>query len=292
MENRRKYVKICFNGKVKRIALICDFESFREEAENLFNQEFKDEEYEFLYLDDEDDIIQLESQADYDQALMYLFNTNYVKSLKVRIIPKYKEFEYNKELPNLYLDSVYDKKLNELSYEIEKLEKEEERDRLMCSRCTRCFNPESYYKHIKVCWRVFQTKRIPFNSRRKRLTREQLLHAIIHQQDKQIENIERKENQWREQSQEFRRRIRELRKRADRQRDQRDEIKIIDQAADANKERKRVHLSQRKPFNSKQQRLKEYGEVRSANYEKVQNRWKLLSQKFRTVVKLSKMLRI
>jgi hypothetical protein len=275
MDSRRKYLKLSFDGKVKRATLFCDFDNFKTEACSLFNKDFEDEAHEFLYLDDEDDIIQLESQADYDQALLYLFNSNN-KTLKIRIVPRFAE-EYNKDYTKLLIDSLYTKRINELNEELESLSYEpKESDLLMCSRCNRRFNNESYYKHIKVCWRVFQTKRIPFNSRRKRLTREQLLFSLVHRDDNKVHYEQ--ESRWKEQSEEFRRYIKELKERNNN-----------NNCCPYKKFKK--HESKRNPFDSRAQRLSHLGEVQIPEFEKKQKKWKQLSHKFRAVIKLSKMLR-
>jgi len=271
----RKYLKISHDGKVKRATLFCDFENFKAEACSLFSKDFDDEDFEYLYLDDDNDIIQLESQADYDQALLYLFNSSQ-KTLKVRIVPKYSSDEYSNDYPQLLIDSLYTKRINDLNEELEKFERgEDSYNFLMCSRCNRSFNSDSYYKHIKVCWKVFQTKRIPFNSRRKRLTREQLLFSIIHKDDKK--EFQNKESKWKKQSQEFRHYVKELRNR---------KFEKAQPSVQLKKNQRK-----RNPFDSKTQRLKHLGEVRLSEHEKKEKRWKQLSQKFRAIVKLSKMLR-
>jgi hypothetical protein len=238
-------------------------------------------------------VIQLESQEDYDQALMFLFNTFYVKSLKVRIVPKYSFDDYNKETTSLLIDSSYAKRLNELNNEIEMNDSNMAFSLMTCSRCNRSFNSNSYYKHIKVCWRVFQTKRYPFNSRRKRLNREQLLFNIINQQDKQIEENQRRESKWREQSQELRRKLRELR---EMRQNENFEINEAPSIEFEQRKREKVMLLPRVPFNSREQRLKNLGEIKnidnSFQRKKNNNKWRQQSQKFRAICKLSRMLRI
>jgi hypothetical protein len=281
MESRRKYLKLSHEGKIKRATLFCDYENFKAEASSLFNIDFNDEEYEHLYIDEDNDIIQIESQADYDQALLYLYN-NEQKTLKIRIVPKYSN-EYSREMPQLLVDSLYNRRLNELNEEIDKFEHNssyksnssmDSYNFLTCLRCNRTFNTDSYYKHIKVCWKVFQTKRIPFNSRRKRLTRVQMLYSIIHKDDEKDDSCNK--NNWKEQSEEFRQFIRDLREQNCQKSQQCNQLK---------------KYRRRNPFDSRSQRLKHLGEPKLNDYERREKRWKQLSQKFRALLKFSRMLR-
>jgi len=303
----RKYLKLSFNGKTKRSTLFCDFDNFRAEAANIYNAKFDEEKFEFLYLDDEDDIIQIENQSDYDQALLFLFNSNY-KTLKIRILPKYQYDEHNEsnksysELPQLLIDSLYTRRLNELNDQLNESEytyttTNNPSRPMSCSRCLRSFSNDSYYKHIKVCWRVFQMKRTPFNSRRKRLTREQLLFSITHRDyNANREEWNNKQKKWKQQSEEFRRHIKELRERRNEDSDNSSE-RSNDNSKPENRNsrqhhRRPHHEKKRYPFDSRSQRLRDLGEVRvPGEFAKRQKKWKQLSQKFRAIIKLSKMLR-
>jgi len=158
----------------------------------------------------------------------------------------------------------------------------------MCSRCHRTFNNDSYYKHIKVCFKVFQMRRLPYNSRRKRLTREQLLFSITHRDklsnEQQQQQCCDKEKTWKHQSEEFRRRIKELR-----ERNQKEDHSSRKEIRNKQKHEKK----KRYPFDSRIQRLKHLGDVKlqQDKCDKRQKRWKQLSQKFRAIVKLYKMLK-
>jgi hypothetical protein len=204
LQNNDNYsMKIYYNTVAKRCQIL---PSFRELAK-LINYSFTEidilENYNIIYKDDEDDSILIESEYDYQNALLYL-NHSQIFLLKIYIIKKFDtslvlenslwknpqicDFEFIninnddtlKEVKIIYESDtqpninsflqITNKILNKKIFDqfFIKYHNLIKNKRLICPYCNRKFHEKSYNKHLTVCFNKI-SKRSPFNSKKQRI---------------------------------------------------------------------------------------------------------------------------
>mmetsp|Transcript_25065 Transcript_25065/g.31388 ORF Transcript_25065/g.31388 Transcript_25065/m.31388 type:complete len:85 (+) Transcript_25065:93-347(+) len=70
MVEAKRAIKICFDGETKRLKISDSFsELVQRTRESFHKQDMKDSEFKFFYLDNEQEVISITSQADLSEAL-------------------------------------------------------------------------------------------------------------------------------------------------------------------------------------------------------------------------------
>jgi hypothetical protein len=187
-ENSTQLLKLYFDEKTKRCSLPLDFESLKEMSIKSF-QSLEELSFELFYMDDENDMIQIENEFDYKNSTEYLKQSKN-NTLKVIIRVNDQKFDpivaikflENSNMGQINLSEMVKQEI--VQNEINKLLEEQESSPIfMCESCGRKFcKINSYEKHQSVCSKVFGSKRKPFNSKKQRLMIED------HQEELEIMN--------------------------------------------------------------------------------------------------------
>jgi hypothetical protein len=299
-------LKICFEDKIKRAFMPTNFMELYEIILKSFP--FKDRNFEIYYIDNEKDEILLESEFDYENAIMFMKHQD-KKSLKIKIKRCLEE--------SVICDDIREKVIVKPCPYLIKVERTREESverlheddiRIKCPNCARYFIEKSFRKHEKYCQKVFKTKRIPFDSRKQR--------AINELPEKKFTNLEKELLKYalttlKIETIDFPSNVEKLLYRPFKQNDLItcnicNRKFIEDSFVKHSKNCLRLKMK-RKPFDSKRQRLlslehavllrkKElinkksqiFGKMLDINNEK--QRWKKLSDRFRQVLKINRML--
>jgi len=174
-ENSTRLLKLYFDEKTKRCTLPVDFDSLKDISIRSF-QCLEDMYFELFYMDDENDMIQIENDFDYKNATEYL---NQCKSNTLKVIIRINDKKFDSIVAIKFLEnsSIGQINLSQMGKqdlvqnEINNiLEMQENSPLLMCDSCGRKFmKPNSFEKHQSVCSKVFVGKRKPFNSKKQRM---------------------------------------------------------------------------------------------------------------------------
>ena len=82
MSQTKKAIKICCDGEIKRLKITGSYEELIKRTRESFNlQNMKDADFKFFYLDEEQEVISITSQADLTEAL----NIEDLSSLKLTV---------------------------------------------------------------------------------------------------------------------------------------------------------------------------------------------------------------
>lgn len=147
INNQQILLKISYEDKIKRAILAKTYQ----ELNDIITRSFCLNSFKIFYEDEEKDLILIESQYDYDNAIIFL-KQNGGNNLKVIIKneEKRKVVEQNFPTTNLILS------LNSEAY--------------VYQNCNRKFsNQHSHQKHYDNCVQVFKSERPKFNSNKQRL---------------------------------------------------------------------------------------------------------------------------
>jgi len=68
MQSSRKFLKVTFNGETKRLKITADYSKLLELTNKAFSSKLPTD-VKFFYLDDENEIISINSQSDFTEAL-------------------------------------------------------------------------------------------------------------------------------------------------------------------------------------------------------------------------------
>jgi len=67
--NQKRFIKVSFQGETKRLKFTTDYEALVKKAREAFAQESLPAQFKFFYLDDENEMISINSQGDLTEAL-------------------------------------------------------------------------------------------------------------------------------------------------------------------------------------------------------------------------------
>jgi len=170
-------LKIHFEDKIKRTNLPGNFRELRNIIIKSFLNTNLPEMFEVYYMDDERDLIHIENDYDYENALMFV-RQNCHLSLKVTIKSPGEKLDYKNAIE--FLDnSAMNSRITVGSCKPFEIKQEQIvcDAQLNCLNCGRNFyNSLSHSKHSKVCEKVFKNKRIPFDSKKQRWIEENRQH--------------------------------------------------------------------------------------------------------------------
>ena len=254
-------LKVFYEDKIKRCQMPVDFEKMKEAiaksfSSNIFFGMIKNDIY---YMDDENDQILMENEYDFENAKLFLQQNN-LKTLKITLKPNTTQETKHSPL-NLSRASI-NKSIN-FSF----LKESCQNPYFKCEKCYRIFSrKETHAKHTKICEKIFSCKRKPFDSKKQRsvkfiLSNDSLIKPAVGTKiygNTDFSSIN---------------------------------IKVAKKA-------KKV-LNKRKPFDSKKQRFitsehfqkKKKSQVINKELGKITaKKWKKLSERFRTIMRISKML--
>jgi len=268
--------------------------------------------FDVYYLDDDKDLILIENQFDYENALLFLSQHNHT-TLKITIKRQCEKLDHKNALKFLESSAIYS--INKSKICINN-EQQTESFFNKCDKCSRIFERRtSLAKHSKNCG----MKRAPFDSRKQRM------RAIIEQMENKLNIFERlskdigklqravekwrklsnvgmnkKKNQDKNKGKSFRELFVEINmkeciscKRSFNEIAYKKHFKVCQRI-----------LNRRKPFESKKQRiinlehavfmrrqdlLQKKKEMMSMPNEK-NRRWKKMSERFRTIMRISRLL--
>jgi hypothetical protein len=167
-------LKIYFDEKIKRCSLPANYRDLRSCIIKSFLNTNIPEMFEVYYLDEEKDLIHIENDYDFENALFFV-KQNCHSSLKVTIKSPNEKLDYQnaiKFLDNSTMNSriTISKCKSESRYPDEPTSEDNIFDaQLNCNNCGRKFiNYLSHSKHSRNCEKVFCKKRTPFDSKKQR----------------------------------------------------------------------------------------------------------------------------
>ena len=327
IENRDNnlLLKIYFDEKTKRFSLPRDFQELKDVAKKSFSSNNLMEPFDIYYMDEEKDLILIENQLDYENACLFLKHNN-SNTLKLSLKSNNNE-KYDAKLAIKYLENSIN--LSKISLSRSQFNKiEEQKDPLKnyaCDQCQRKFlEKSSQQKHMRVCSRVFGSKRQPFDSKKQRFNHEQLrdqnlkLNNMSDKLFNQLENLKLAMNKWRKSCKRLQnnlklkgRPFRDLFVELDAQQCNNCRRKFSEKSFRKHSENCQKLMSKRNPFNSKNQRIVNseheillrkqeemeknkkiflYQEKDDNERHSIRPRWKRLSDRFRVIMRISRLL--
>jgi hypothetical protein len=316
-ENSHLLLKIYFDEKTKRFSLPKNFQELRDVAMKSFSSNNLMDPFEIYYMDEERDLILIENQFDYENACLFIKHNN-SNTLKVSI----------KSLCNDKYDPRLAVKYLENSLSLSKLSRRDEGSELMsmnytCERCSRKFvEKNSQQKHSQICSSVFGSKREPFDSKKQRHNEESMTEQKDNDENindvvyLHLEKLRLSINKWRKS-------CKRLQKNMNKGREFRDMYIDVESKECRNckrhfaktsivKHSENCHriMNKREPFDSRRQRMMcteqetllhkneemeknkkhfLWKEDNTDNY-KIRPRWKRLSDRFRVIMRISRLL--
>lgn len=322
MNKSKALLKIYFEEKTKRCALPKDFKEMKEIVMKSFNN--ISEPFDIYYMDEEKEFILIENQFDFENALMFIKENNSALKITVRMPGD----KYDRSIAIKYLDSSLVNSINLSKISIDKKRADEilidTTMNLNCERCGRKFsNRNSHLKHTRICARVFGSKRKPFDSRRQRIKEIQMLKDeknMIENMNSKLENdmeaLKSAMGKWKKSCKKLHKNMKigkpfkdlfiDLNsKQCDNCRRNFNEKSYNKHIRSCNK-----LMTKRKPFDSKKQRINSLEQAvmlrRSDMMNKAKElfsndedkkskckksqRWRKLSERFRTIMRISKLL--
>lgn len=288
-------LKITFQDKIKRCLMPSDFKNLKETISKCFPSNTP---FSIYYIDDEKDEILMENEYDFENALLFLLHNNFF-TMKITLRPFLRDSPIRSSLNvSVSVNKSIDIKSEDFSFvkpDSQVYSQVNSQAILKCEKCSRKFLQESHAIHSRICNKIFCSKRKPFDSKKQRaVSPTQLVLSKDYSQNKT--EIPEKKIKVNRKTRPFS----ELFVETDSH-----ECFLCNRTFNEKSYRKHERncykiLLKRPQFQSKEQRiinfehfliLKEREFFQEKETKKSTLRWKKLSERFRTIMKINKMLK-
>lgn len=151
-------IKISFEGKIKRVTIVPEYNSLIDLIPEIF-EDLKGKKFFLSYIDNEQDTISIDNQSDFNLAIHFSNSLNVI----LKIFIETKDQILTRELQSIKASSIRASFIKEITSTYDFVS-------LKCENCKRIFNHQrSFEIHSSACYKVFSTKRSPFNSHMMRM---------------------------------------------------------------------------------------------------------------------------